>query len=196
MDSYQKLEDDRLSPAWWCRTIAWTAYYHVAWTMTALLAAACWPWCACLPMLSWAAARCVVAYQSHERIALLWTVGAGTVIGYAADAMLFSNTWAHAGPIPCANMPGPDPLWMVSLWIGFAAVVDWMLELFAGRPVLCLILGGVFGPLAYLAGERLGCLVLDTPGAVILVALEYAVCFPLLVEIAARASGPVPCRPV
>merc|ERR1712224_225570 len=114
--------------------------------------------------------------------------------GFVADSLLFSIGKGKVYPVACSQIPGtvgPDPLFMVSLWIGFGAFVDWAHVLFSGRPSLCLALGLVFGPLAYMAGSKLGALVVVQSGALFMVAIEYGICFPILVAAAGWSLGKI-----
>ena len=111
-------------------------------------------------------------------------------MGFALDSALFAQSWAVV-EVGCATAPRPwwflDPPWMVSLWLAFAVFADLCLPLFAGRVLLCAVLGAVFGPLAYAVGQAIGSLRFED-GALKLIALEYAVGFPLVVEGAAWSA--------
>eukprot|EP00746_Dinoflagellata_sp_MGD_P023011 gnl/MRDRNA2_/MRDRNA2_15387_c0_seq1.p1 gnl/MRDRNA2_/MRDRNA2_15387_c0~~gnl/MRDRNA2_/MRDRNA2_15387_c0_seq1.p1 ORF type:complete len:216 (-),score=32.41 gnl/MRDRNA2_/MRDRNA2_15387_c0_seq1:207-854(-) len=173
------------SKPWLLKTTAWALLYKASWISTIVLAAKCHPWCACLPMLLWVAARYFLAYESHERPALLRTAALAGSIGYIADSVLFTVGSSMMHPLPCSvtPTPGPDPVWMISLWVGFGAITNWSHVLFNGRTALCILLGAFFGPLAYIGGSKLGALVLVDSFPWI-VGVEYGICFPVLVKLA------------
>ena len=50
------------------------------------------------------------------------------------------------------------PPWMAALWFNFAMLVSISLTWLKGRYGFAFILGGIFGPLAYWGGEKLGAL--------------------------------------
>ena len=50
------------------------------------------------------------------------------------------------------------PPWMAALWFNFAMLVSISLSWLKGKYLLALLLGGLFGPLAYWGGEKLGAL--------------------------------------
>jgi len=74
-----------------------------------------------------------------------------------------------------------DGLFMVALWVNFAATLRWALAWLQGRYVLGSALGAVAGPLSYLGGERLGAISVHQPLAV---AVEWAIATPLLLWLA------------
>ena len=55
------------------------------------------------------------------------------------------------------------PPWMAALWFNFAPLISISLHWLKGRYLLAALLGGIFGPIAYWGGEKLGALtVTDT----------------------------------
>ena len=89
------------------------------------------------------------------------------------------------------------PLWMIGLWVSFAATLPQSLAWLRSRLGLSVVLGAVGGPLAYWGGQSFGAVTLgsesiSTPLAVGLVAAEYAIATPLLVLISNRVLDPLP----
>lgn len=58
---------------------------------------------------------------------------------------------------------GAAPFWMLSLWIAFATTLNRSLRWLMLRPPLAALAGALGGPLAYLAGEKLGALSFTSP---------------------------------
>ena len=87
------------------------------------------------------------------------------------------------------------PVWLTVLWAQFATLPCHSLAWLAGRPIASALLGAAGGPLAFLAGERLGGVTFPLGRAVGsgVLALVWAAVFPLLVHFAAR-SGAFPGR--
>lgn len=82
------------------------------------------------------------------------------VMGLILDSTLAATgqvRFASAGSLPIA------PFWMLALWIAFATTIHHSLRWLMRRPVVAAIAGAVFGPLAYLAGAKLGALTLPSP---------------------------------
>jgi uncharacterized membrane protein (UPF0136 family) len=69
-----------------------------------------------------------------------------------------------------------------------------------GKPLLASVLGAIFGPLSYMAGERLGAMeFVNYQSAIIALALIWALVMPLLVTVAIRLEGsrkPAPLIPL
>ncbi|CAK9089831.1 unnamed protein product [Durusdinium trenchii] len=90
---------------------------------------------------------------------------------------------------PLALPLGPLPLWFLALWANFGCVAEYLL-LFRPYLVGCAFLGCIFGPLAYLGGEELKALQIHGRFGLGMVALEWSLCFPLLVAVADWCLAP------
>jgi hypothetical protein len=87
-------------------------------------------------------------------------IGVAAAVGLVLDSALAATgqvSFASAGDLPIA------PFWMLSLWISFATTLNHSLRWLMRRPVVAALGGAVFGPLAYLAGAKLGALALPSP---------------------------------
>ena len=56
------------------------------------------------------------------------------------------------------NAYGIAPLWLVCLWMLFSITINHSMRWLHGRYVTAALLGFIFAPIAYLAGQRLGAL--------------------------------------
>lgn len=112
-------------------------------------------------------------------------------LGVVADLVL----------IPCAGLayidhpPGvPGPLWIIALWMAFGTSLNVSFAWLHGRIWLAAPLGGISGPLAYIAGRKLGAVEFGPPDAepLLWLASVWGMALPLLVLVAARAhpGGP------
>lgn len=108
---------------------------------------------------------------------------AALVIGLGADGLL-----TVAGVLHFAE-PGLAP-WMPALWVLLATLFGGVLAWLSGRYLVAAALGAVGGPLAYLAGERLGALEV-AEGREWAVALEWVLAFPALLWISDRLRARV-----
>jgi hypothetical protein len=83
------------------------------------------------------------------------------------------------------------PPWIVVMWLQFATTFRFALWGLIARPAWTALAGAVGGPLAYLAGERLGAVALGEPRAVALAVLSvvWALALPALGAMA-RRRGP------
>jgi len=117
----------------------------------------------------------------------------------ASIGTVWDSVVASTGLITYPNgvlVAGTAPIWIAALWVIFATTINVSLRWLHNRYLLGAIFGAVGGPLAYLAGAKLGALVLlDTTWALGLQAVGWAVLMPLLLRIARRLDGITPARP-
>jgi hypothetical protein len=160
--------------------------FQLGWFAVILGAAAGQPWVGPAYIAVWLAL--------HLRgVGAAWLVEAkmifaSGIFGYTADSLLVVGGWLSFPGY--AQLGGPSPLWMVCLWMGFAATLGHALGWLRGRYLLAAVLGAIFGPLAYLAGARLGAVSLHpyTALALGMVASTWLVAMPLLVWLRARCE--------
>ncbi len=73
------------------------------------------------------------------------------------------------------SLPPPlPPVWLLAMWAAFATIVTVSLTWLQTKPILAFLLGAVGGPLAYIAGERLGAMTLLEPRIMSIAALAFA----------------------
>jgi len=72
------------------------------------------------------------------------------------------------------------PLWILSMWAGFALTMLYSLESIRTKYFISSILGFIGGPLSYSAGVRIGSLEINTQFTYILLALAWGLIVPLL----------------
>lgn len=80
-----------------------------------------------------------------------------TLIGVCVDSVLTLTGWFVFTPEASVL---PIPLWLVGIWIGFAATFRHALAYFFARPVWAIALAAVGAPLTYVAAARLGAVAL------------------------------------
>lgn len=115
-------------------------------------------------------------------------VAVAAVIGLAWDSTLVALGLMS---YPSGNFaPGLAPHWIVAMWALFATSLNLSMAWLKGRPRLAALFGAVGGPLAYLAGERLGGLEMSDPVLALgAQAVGWAVILPLLTLLADRLDG-------
>jgi hypothetical protein len=117
------------------------------------------------------------------------------LMGLLADSLLVVS-----GLVSYPNgtwIQGFAPYWILAMWAMFATTLNLSMKWMRGRIPLATLLGAIFGPLAYLAGEELGAISLESRGfAITALAVIWAVSMPLLVTLATRwDSVGAPRRP-
>lgn len=82
------------------------------------------------------------------------------------------------------------PVWIVALWIGFATSFNVTMRWMRGRLPLAALVGGIFGPVSFAGGARLGAV--EVPDPVLgyaALSMGWAVLLPTMVTAASRFDG-------
>ena len=109
----------------------------------------------------------------------------------AVIGLLVDSTLALTGQVRFASAwpAGFAPYWMLSLWIVFATTLNHSLRWLMIRPVAAALAGAIGGPLAYLAGAKLGALSIVAPAVTLpLIALLWTPAMITLSMIVMRAA--------
>ncbi len=104
-----------------------------------------------------------------------------TILGILLDSLWpIFGVLSFAAPIPFASFA---PVWIIFLWIGFALTINHSLAWLKEKIAMAVGLSFVAAPLSYYGGHRLGALdfTLSLPMALLLLAIAWAIAFPLLV---------------
>jgi hypothetical protein len=132
-----------------------------------------------------------IARPESRRLELGLLVAVG-VLGVFADTLVAAlgmvtyPSSIEAWPFAIA------PPWIAALWVLFATLPGHSMGWLMGRPWLAALLGAIGGPLSFLAGERLGAIGTGPSPTLtyIVLAVEYAICMPLLLHFAPAKSLP------
>jgi hypothetical protein len=165
--------------------------FQLAWFACVLGGAHGYPWFGPLVV------ALIVAYHLQRAHApgpelLLLTIAA--LIGTVFDSALVTSGWLT---YPSGQWhPLLAPYWIIAMWVAFASTLNVSLNWLKGRPLLSVLFGAIGGPLAYLAGAKLGGVSFaDEVAAMTALALGWAMVTPLLVSLSARLNGwPTPAR--
>jgi len=148
--------------------------YQLAWFACVLGAAHDLAWAGTLFAVAVAALHLALRRDPAE----LRLVVSAAAIGFLVDSALARAQFVE---FASADWNGWAPVWMVSLWMAFATTLNHSLHWLASRPWVAALAGAIGGPLAYLAGAKLGALTLAAPTpALILIAGLWAVAMGLL----------------
>ena len=94
------------------------------------------------------------------------------LLGFCLDSLLILGGVYE--PVRWIVPPPFTTVWLLALWVNFSLIVDVPLRRLQSHLVVAAALGGLFGPIAYLAGQRLGALRLAEPAVYSLAALAVA----------------------
>lgn len=113
------------------------------------------------------------------------------LMGLVLDSVLVSSGWLR---YPSGHwLPGLAPYWILAMWALFATTLNLSMAWIKANARLAALLGAVFGPLSYIAGQRLGGVeFVDFGLGVTALAVAWAVAMPLLVVAANRLDGVKP----
>ena len=110
-------------------------------------------------------------------------------IGFIYESIMVTLTLAQYehGQVSAAIAP----LWLILMWPLFATTLNismrWLKNM---APLIIALIGAIFGPFAYLAGERLGAVVYDdTILSMSVISIAWAILLPLMVIISLRFDG-------
>jgi hypothetical protein len=156
--------------------------YQLAWFAVILGAAHGFAWAGALVALGVAAMHQAVKRDSLDLKLMAVAAGVG---------MLIDSTLAMTGQARFESS-WPDnlaPYWMLSLWIVFATTLNHSLRWLMTQPLYAAIAGAIGGPLAYLAGQKLGALSIFMPTVTyLIISMLWSVAMLALSMMVLRAS--------
>ncbi|WP_101758979.1 DUF2878 domain-containing protein [Oceanicoccus sp. KOV_DT_Chl] len=119
-----------------------------------------------------------IHYQYFSRKPFEWLFIAGVgLTGLAVDTMM---AWSGVMQFEFPSI-GLIPIWLLCLWIMFALTLNHSLQWLQSKLWLAALLGGVSGPMSYLAGSKLAPVSLLDPVAYSL--LPISLCWALLLPL-------------
>lgn len=116
------------------------------------------------------------------------------VLGCIFDQLVYYYGWVHFEYRDASA--AYIPLWMMALWLAFASTLNVSMRWLQPKLVIAAVLGGIFGPLAYLGTAKLGVIRLPSPSiSLAWVAFEWAIAMPLLLWVRDTFNHTVYKRP-
>lgn len=163
------------------RNISNAILFQVAWFAAVLGAGKGMPWLGTAVLLPVLAINLYLIDKPRSELLL--------IISAAILGFIFDTALVAAGiftPVQYLLPPPFSPVWMIGLWMNFAAALNVSLGWLKGKYLLASLFGAVGGPLAYYSGGKLGATVTlpDTQGIIVLAA-GWGVITPLLYWLAA-----------
>ncbi len=160
--------------------------YKIGWLACVVGAAVGWGTAGALVAIGLTALHAVLAERPEREWPLL--------LAAAALGMGLDTFHAAAGVLDFRGHQAGSiaPIWIVALWLQFATTLHFSLRWLSRRYALAAVLGLTGGPLAFLAGERIGAATFGDPRALSLavIGLSWAIALPTLVAIADRLGWP------
>lgn len=161
--------------------------FDVAWASAVAGGAGGWPWLGIIPALA------VLALHLFVSRAAIWAE-LRLVLAIALFGILLETGFTGAGLVSFVGKPVLGvlpPIWVWALWLGFASLPNGSLTWLQGRTGLQMLLGLLFGPLAYWTGAKMGAAVMPGAGALVIIGLAWSLAFPAIMRLA-EAISPQP----
>jgi hypothetical protein len=165
--------------------------FDVAWASAVAGGAGGWPWLGAIPALAVLALHLFVS-----RAVMRAEIKA--VVAIALFGILLETGFMAAGLVTFAGAPllgVLPPIWVWALWLGFASLPNGSMGWLQGRTGLQMLLGLVFGPLAYWTGAKMGAAEMPTAGALVIIGLAWALAFRAIMALADAISPLTPPAP-
>jgi hypothetical protein len=119
-----------------------------------------------------------ISSPRHSELKLLF---AAAFLGLLVDGIKSGSGFlSYSAAFPA--LPYLAPLWIVTMWVGFSATINHSLAWLRNRYLLAALMGAVFGPLSYLAGQNLGVMQFNYPllPSLAVIGFVWGVSVPLL----------------
>lgn len=163
--------------------------FQLGWFASVILGASAWHWLG--PAVVFALLL-VHLYRSADRAAEQTLMAYALLIG-----LVWENLLSLAGMVVYpSGQPFKQfaPAWILAMWPLLAITLNVSLRWLKRRLVLSALFGAIGGPLAFLAGERLGAVAFpDVALTMTVLAAGWAALFPLLMRLSERYDGfPLP----
>lgn len=158
--------------------------FDVAWASAVAGGAGGWPWLGAIPALA------VLGLHLGLNRARLWAE-LRLVLAITLFGILLETGFMGAGLVTFAGGPVLGvlpPIWVWALWLGFASLPTGSLGWLRGRNGLQMLLGLVFGPIAYWTGARMGAATMPDAGSLFIIGLAWALAFPAIMMLAEAIS--------
>ena len=158
--------------------------FQVSWFACVMGAANSQPWLGVIVTTMVLAWHLYQTNQAHRELKVLVST---MLIGALLDQTLLSlnliDYQHHGWSISIV------PVWILALWLAFATTLNMSLAWMHKRYWISFIFGMIGGPLAYLAAEKLGAVVVAGQLAYVALAVGWAILTPLLLLIARHINS-------
>lgn len=164
--------------------------FQVAWFACVLGAAKQMPWLGVMVTFVVVAWHLKQAQQAKPEIILLLIA---LIIGAVFDQLMHSTRLISYQAHGWSNEL--VPAWILALWAGFVTALNvslrWMRnKQLRGKLIIAILFGAIGGPLAYMAAEKLGAVILNSvPTTYIALGVGWAIITPLLLKLAEKFDG-------
>lgn len=156
--------------------------FQAGWFACVLGAANGLPWLGLLLVCLIVTAHIKTAERPRVELQLLLLC---VILGLVFDSFLVSSGWVvyPNGVL----ISGVAPYWILAMWALFSTTINLSMAWLKSNLVLASVMGAVFGPLSYIAGQRLGAIeLIDDRSSLIALAVIWALAMPIITSKASR----------
>ena len=167
------------------------AAFKLGWLSSVVGGAQQLPWLGPLVVLIAIAIHLTRAHRPSSELMLIISCG---LIGAFFDSALVAAGWVT---FPSGMFSDAlAPYWIVTMWMLFATTLNMSMRWMRGRPWLAAAFGLIGGPLAYLAGHKIGGIqFVEQNAAIAMLAIGWAVMMPVLMRLSELLDGISPESP-
>ena len=165
--------------------------FKLGWLSSVVGGAQQLPWLG--PLVVFIAVAIHLARAQRPASELMLIVSCG-LIGAVFDSALVAAGWVT---FPSGMFSDSmAPYWIVTMWMLFGTTINLSMRWMRGRTLLAVTFGLLGGPLAYIAGHKIGGIeFVDQTAALAMLAIGWAVIMPVLVRLGERLDGVSPAEP-
>jgi hypothetical protein len=161
------------------------AAFEIAWLSSVIGGAQQMPWLGPLAVCIALAIHLFAARKPFEEVVLVLSCA---LIGAFFDSVLVAAGWVTYPSGLFSDYLAP--YWIITMWMLFATTLNVSMRWMRGKPWVAAIFGLFGGPTTYLAGQKLGGIVLVNPTAAYLaLAMGWAIIMPVLMWLSENLDG-------
>ena len=120
-------------------------------------------------------------FFSEKKLEIILIIS-GIILGFFVDSSFKFLSILSYVPLDSSFLA---PLWIIAMWAGFCATLNHSLSWLKGNNIISFLMGAIFGPLSYLAGQKMGIIYfLVSPFyALTILAIAWGISIPFLLWI-------------
>ena len=161
------------------------AAFEIAWLSSVIGGAQQMPWLGPLAVCIALAIHLSAARTPFEEVVLVLSCA---LIGAFFDSVLVAAGWVTYPSGLFSDYLAP--YWIITMWMLFATTLNVSMRWMRGKPWVAAVFGLFGGPTTYLAGQKLGGIVLVNPTAAYLaLAIGWAIIMPVLMWLSENLDG-------
>lgn len=161
------------------------AAFEIAWLSSVIGGAQQMPWLGPVAVCIALAIHLSAARNRFEEVVLVLSCA---LIGAFFDSLLVAAGWVTYPSGLFSDYIAP--YWIITMWMLFATTLNVSMRWLRGKPWLAAFFGLCGGPTTYLAGQKLGGIVLVNPAAAYLaLAIGWAIIMPVLMWLSENLDG-------